>query len=175
MISLAAGVRIFVFTGATDMRKSFNGLSGLVSEHFEAELLSGHLFLFFNRKRDCVKILTWDRDGLAIWFLLASSIRRFCIACGAAPKRCRCPIPVATPRHLCDFAPGSRTEGTVKFYVNCFSEKPRAAVCQDELGSAGMQAAKTRHIPPVVWPRRVREIVQRRMATGPIPVGIECS
>ena len=68
MIALAAGVRIFIFTGATDMRKSFHGLSGLVSEHFDAELLSGHLFLFFNRKRDCVKILTWDRDGLAIWY-----------------------------------------------------------------------------------------------------------
>lgn len=69
MIPLAsAGVRIFIFTGATDMRKSFNGLSGLVSEHFDVELLSGHLFLFFNRKRDCVKILTWDRDGLAIWY-----------------------------------------------------------------------------------------------------------
>ena len=69
MIPLAsAGVRIFIFTGATDMRKSFNGLSGLVSEHFDVELLSGHLFLFFNRKQDCVKILTWDRDGLAIWY-----------------------------------------------------------------------------------------------------------
>lgn len=69
MIPLAsAGTRIFIFTGATDMRKSFNGLSGLVSEHFDVELLSGHLFLFFNRKRDCVKILTWDRDGLAIWY-----------------------------------------------------------------------------------------------------------
>lgn len=68
MIPLTARVRIFVFTGATDMRKSFNGLSGLVAEHFDAELVSGHLFLFFNRKRDCVKILTWDEDGLAIWY-----------------------------------------------------------------------------------------------------------
>ena len=68
MIALTAGVRIFIFTGATDMRKSFHGLSGLVSAHFNVELLSGHLFLFFNRKRDCVKILTWDRDGLAIWY-----------------------------------------------------------------------------------------------------------
>lgn len=68
MISIATGVRIFVFTGPTDMRKSFNGLSGLVSEHFDAELLSGHLFLFFNRRRDCIKLLHWDTDGLAIWY-----------------------------------------------------------------------------------------------------------
>ena len=68
MISLSAASRIFVFTEPTDMRKSFHGLSGLVAEHFDAELLSGHLFLFFNRRRDCVKILAWDRDGLAIWY-----------------------------------------------------------------------------------------------------------
>ena len=68
MISFTAGVRIFVYSGATDMRKSFNGLSGLVSEHFTAELTSGHLFLFFNRRRDRLKILTWDRDGLCIWY-----------------------------------------------------------------------------------------------------------
>lgn len=69
MIPVAnSGTRIFLFTGATDMRKSFNGLSGLVGQHFDVELLSGHLFLFFNRKRDCVKIMSWDRDGLAIWY-----------------------------------------------------------------------------------------------------------
>jgi transposase len=68
MIGLSTGVRIFVWSGATDMRKSFNGLSGLVGEHFDVELLSGHLFMFFNRRRDCVKALHWDRDGLVIWY-----------------------------------------------------------------------------------------------------------
>lgn len=68
MISVSTTSRIFVFTEPTDMRKSFNGLSGLVSEHFDVDLLSGHLFLFFNRRRDCVKILAWDRDGLMIWY-----------------------------------------------------------------------------------------------------------
>lgn len=68
MISVAATSRIFVFTEPTDMRKSFNGLSGIVTEYFDVELLSGHLFLFFNRRRDCVKVLAWDRDGLAIWY-----------------------------------------------------------------------------------------------------------
>ena len=68
MISVAATSRIFVFTLPTDMRKSFYGLSGIVAEHFDVALLSGHLFLFFNRRRDCVKILAWDHDGLAIWY-----------------------------------------------------------------------------------------------------------
>jgi transposase len=68
MLSFASQTRIFVFSGVTDMRKSFHGLSGLVSMHFDVDLLSGHLFLFFNRRRDCVKILAWDRDGLAIWY-----------------------------------------------------------------------------------------------------------
>jgi len=67
MIAVAAGNRIFVYTQPTDMRKSFNGLSGIVTQHFEADLFSGHLFVFFNRKRDFVKILMWDQDGLSIW------------------------------------------------------------------------------------------------------------
>jgi transposase len=68
MLTLATTTRVFVYSGVTDMRKSFNGLSGIVSEHFDIDLLSGHLFLFFNRRRDCVKILLWDNDGLAIWY-----------------------------------------------------------------------------------------------------------
>ena len=42
-------------------------MSGLVKEHFTIDLFSGHLFVFFNRKRDYVKILAWDNDGLSIW------------------------------------------------------------------------------------------------------------
>ena len=67
MIALAPTTRIFVYTEPTDMRKSFNGLSGLVKTHFEEDLFSGHLFVFFNRRRDYVKILMWDTDGLALW------------------------------------------------------------------------------------------------------------
>lgn len=67
MIALAPNTRIFVYTESTDMRKSFNGLSGIVKEHFHVDLFSGHLFVFFNRRRDYVKILAWDKDGLALW------------------------------------------------------------------------------------------------------------
>jgi len=50
------------------MRKGFDGLSGLVQECFSQDLLTGHLFLFLNRRRDRIKILYFDRDGLAIWY-----------------------------------------------------------------------------------------------------------
>jgi transposase len=68
MLALSGHTRIFVYTATTDFRKGFNGLSGLVAEHFDVELLSGHLFLFFNRRRDSIKILAWDRDGLILWY-----------------------------------------------------------------------------------------------------------
>lgn len=67
MIAIAPTTRIFVCTAATDMRKGFCGLSGIVKEHFQVDLFSGHLFVFFNRRRDYVKILAWDNDGLSIW------------------------------------------------------------------------------------------------------------
>lgn len=68
MLSLPPQVRVFLCTQPTDMRKSFDGLTGLVEEVFGEELLSGHLFVFVNRRRDRAKILAWDRDGLAIWY-----------------------------------------------------------------------------------------------------------
>jgi len=65
---LPAAVRVFVCARATDMRKSFDGLLGLVHEFLGQDPLSGHLFLFFNRRRDRVKILFWEPDGLVIWY-----------------------------------------------------------------------------------------------------------
>jgi len=68
MISLPHPVRVFLHAPATDLRKGFDALSGLVTTSFGQELTSGHLFLFVNRRRDRLKILYWDRDGLAIWY-----------------------------------------------------------------------------------------------------------
>jgi transposase len=65
---LPAAVRLFVCTRPTDMRKSFDGLLGLVQDFLGQDPLSGHLFLFFNRRRDRAKLLFWDRDGLVIWY-----------------------------------------------------------------------------------------------------------
>jgi transposase len=68
MISLTSAVRVFLCSRPVDMRKSFDGLSGLVQECFGEDLLTGHLFLFLNRRRDRIKILYFDHDGLAIWY-----------------------------------------------------------------------------------------------------------
>ena len=69
MLTLAAHLRIFVHAAPTDMRKSFDGLSGLVRSAFHADPLEeGRLFLFINRRRDRIKLLYWDGDGLALWY-----------------------------------------------------------------------------------------------------------
>lgn len=68
MLSIATGTRIFLAAGATDMRKGFDALQGLVSHELKKDPLSGHLFLFINRRRDKLKVLYWDGDGLAIWY-----------------------------------------------------------------------------------------------------------
>jgi len=68
MLSIAAGTRVFVANGPTDMRKGFDGLQGLVTGVLEQDPLSGALFLFVNRRRDKLKILYWDGDGLALWY-----------------------------------------------------------------------------------------------------------
>jgi transposase len=65
---LSAAVRIFLCTRPTDMRKSFDGLWGMVHEFLGQDPRSGHLFLFFNKRRDRIKILCWEPDGLVIFY-----------------------------------------------------------------------------------------------------------
>lgn len=59
-------LRIFLCVQPTDMRFSFDTLMGQAEQIFEQDPLSGHLFLFLNRRRDQLKILFWDRDGFCI-------------------------------------------------------------------------------------------------------------
>ena len=59
--------KVFVAVGNTDMRKSINGLSLLVEEHFKENIFSGNLFVFCNRRRDMVKILYWSDNGFCVW------------------------------------------------------------------------------------------------------------
>ena len=68
MLSLLGSTRIYVCQSATDMRCSFEGLSYRAREVVKEDPQSGHLFLFFNRTRDKLKILYFDRSGYAIWY-----------------------------------------------------------------------------------------------------------
>lgn len=68
MLTLPARTQVYLCTAAVDLRKSFDGLCGLVESVFQRDVLEGHLFLFINKRRDRVKALWWDRDGLAIWY-----------------------------------------------------------------------------------------------------------
>jgi len=67
MLTLSPAVRIYLATGATDLRRSIDGLSVLVRERLALDPLSGHLFLFRNRRGDRLKILAWDQGGF--WVL----------------------------------------------------------------------------------------------------------
>ncbi len=59
-------MRVYMATGATDMRKSFSGLAGLARSVIEKDPMSGHLFVFFNRRRTMMKAVFWDRNGYAL-------------------------------------------------------------------------------------------------------------
>lgn len=68
MLSLSLPGRVFLCTLPTDMRKSFDSLSGLVQEQLGQDPLSGDLFVFRSKRGDRLKLLYWDADGLAIWY-----------------------------------------------------------------------------------------------------------
>ena len=67
MFSLPPSVQIFLAAGATDMRKSFNGLEAAARKVIRRDPLSGHLFVFCNRRRNRLKILLFD--GTGYWVL----------------------------------------------------------------------------------------------------------
>ena len=68
MLTLPPSVHIFVCLSPTDMRRSLDGLAALTREVLGEDPLSGHLFVFFNRRRDRTKILFWDRSGLCLYY-----------------------------------------------------------------------------------------------------------
>jgi transposase len=68
MLSIGEDLPVYLFTAPTDMRRSFDRLALMVSEHLSRNVLSGGLYVFFSRKRDKVKILHWDRDGYVLWY-----------------------------------------------------------------------------------------------------------
>jgi len=68
MLNLHSQMPIYLYAGVCDMRKSFDGLLGLIERAGVADALSGAWFVFRNRLGDKLKIVYFDRDGLAIWY-----------------------------------------------------------------------------------------------------------
>lgn len=68
MLSITPTVNVFLALDPVDMRKGFHGLTALVESILSQNPLSGHWFVFINRRRDRVKILTWDGSGFCIYY-----------------------------------------------------------------------------------------------------------
>jgi len=68
MITFTSAQRYFLYREAADMRKSFNGLCGLVTAGLNRDPLSGDVFVFINRRRTHIKLLVWDRNGFVIFY-----------------------------------------------------------------------------------------------------------
>jgi transposase len=68
MLHINTSTTYYWYQGITDMRKGFDALSGMVQEHMKSNVLQGGVYIFINRKRNQIKLLTWEGDGLAIYY-----------------------------------------------------------------------------------------------------------
>jgi len=68
MISFNSSQRFFLYRAAIDMRKSFDGPCGLVTNELQKPLTSGDVFMFINKPRNSIKLLVWDRNGFVIYY-----------------------------------------------------------------------------------------------------------
>jgi transposase len=68
MLHLNSNTNYYWYNGAADMRKSFDALCGMVQQQMQQNILSGSVYIFMNRKRNQVKLLTWEGDGLSIYY-----------------------------------------------------------------------------------------------------------
>ncbi len=68
MIGVGPSHRYYLYREPTDMRKSFDGLCGLVRGEMKRDPLSGDVFIFINRRRTHVKLLVWDRSGFVLYY-----------------------------------------------------------------------------------------------------------
>ncbi len=68
MLHLHSSTIYYWYNGITDMRKGFDALCGIVQQHMQSNVLQGGVYIFVNRKRNQIKLLTWEGDGLAIYY-----------------------------------------------------------------------------------------------------------
>ena len=67
MLGLGHQYRYYLYVPATDMRKSFDGLSGLVRNEMNRNPMDGDIYIFLNQRRNFVKLLQWDQSGFALY------------------------------------------------------------------------------------------------------------
>jgi transposase len=68
MIALTSHLKFYLYPQATDMRKSFDGLSGVVTSILARDPMSGEVYIFLNRRRDRMKLLLWDKTGFWLFY-----------------------------------------------------------------------------------------------------------
>lgn len=68
MLSASDATRVYLACGSTDMRKSIDGLAAIVTHVYAQDLFTGSLFVFCNRGRNKLKILTWDHNGFWLYY-----------------------------------------------------------------------------------------------------------
>lgn len=68
MFSVSSTTRYFLYQGCTDMRKSFHGLCGIVTNELYQDIMSGDVFIFLNKRKTHLKLLVWEGDGFAIYY-----------------------------------------------------------------------------------------------------------
>lgn len=68
MFALSSDHAYFLYRQATDMRKSFDGLTGIIQTEMKKDPLSGEVFLFINRRNDRIKLLRWEPGGFVLYY-----------------------------------------------------------------------------------------------------------
>ena len=68
MLHLSSSIRYYLYRSATDMRKGFDSLSGLVTSEMQQNVCSGDIFIFINRHRTHIKLLLWEGDGFSLYY-----------------------------------------------------------------------------------------------------------
>jgi transposase len=68
MFALTGNMRYLLYNEYTDMRNSFDGLCGIVQNHMHRNPLHGDVFVFINKRRDCIKLLHWEQGGFVLYY-----------------------------------------------------------------------------------------------------------
>ena len=67
MLAISSQAKIYLYAEPVDMRKSFDGLFGIIKSDLQLDVRDGGVFMFLNLRRNRIKLMYWDKDGIAIW------------------------------------------------------------------------------------------------------------